>query len=66
MTEKKRQRERGKTGGRTDRRGRKERGEVLVDQPFHTVIFICNPESATVNQRAQQHHHEVSAERGER
>jgi len=35
---------------------------VLVEQPFHTVIFVCNGEATTVNQREQQHHHEASAE----
>jgi hypothetical protein len=24
---------------------------VLVEQPFHTVICVCNGEAATVNQR---------------
>jgi len=26
---------------------------VLVEQPFHTVIFVCNGEATTVNQREQ-------------
>jgi hypothetical protein len=57
--------ERDSKGKKTEETTRGEEA-VLVEQPFHTVIYVCNGEAATVNQREQHHHHKASAERGAR